>query len=316
MARIIQDFQELIGHTPLVEIKRLPQAPLFKARLVLKLESFNPAGSVKDRTALSMIQEAEEKGLLKPGSVIVEPTSGNTGIGLAALSASRGYRVILTMPDTMSPERQNILRSYGAEIVLTPGKEGMTGAVEKAEALCREIPGSFLPGQFDNPGNPRIHYRTTGPEIWEDTEGAVDIFVAGVGTGGTLTGTGRYLKEKKSHVQIVAVEPARSPLLSEGRSGSHGLQGIGANFIPPVLDRSLVDRIIPVHEKDAYDAARSLSRREGYSVGISGGAALYAAMTLAMSEACRGKLIVALMPDGGDRYYSTPLFTEDQTEAL
>ena len=316
MARIIQDFQELIGHTPLVEIKRLPQAPLFKARLVLKLESFNPAGSVKDRTALSMIQEAEEKGLLKPGSVIVEPTSGNTGIGLAALSASRGYRVILTMPDTMSPERQNILRAYGAEIVLTPGKEGMTGAVEKAEALCREIPGSFLPGQFDNPGNPRIHYRTTGPEIWEDTEGAVDIFVAGVGTGGTLTGTGRYLKEKKSHVQIVAVEPARSPLLSEGRSGSHGLQGIGANFIPPVLDRSLVDRIIPVHEKDAYDAARSLSRREGYSVGISGGAALYAAMTLAMSEACRGKLIVALMPDGGDRYYSTPLFTEDQTEAL
>lgn len=310
MGNIYQNALELIGHTPLLEADRLRRELALTARLLVKLEGFNPAGSVKDRVALSMIEEAERSGKLHSGSVIIEPTSGNTGIGLAAIAAVRGYRVILTMPETMSVERRNILKAYGAQIVLTEGAEGMSGAIAKAKELAQEIPGSFLAGQFVNPANPQAHRRTTGPEIWEDTEGAVDIFVAGVGTGGTLTGVGEYLKEKNPQIRIVAVEPASSPMLSEGRSGAHGIQGIGANFVPEILNRSIYDEIIPVETEDAYAAGRLFAKKEGILIGISSGAALHAAICLAKRPENKGRTIVALIPDGGDRYFSTPLFTE------
>ncbi|MFR8549019.1 MAG: cysteine synthase A [Lachnospiraceae bacterium] len=310
MGNIYQNALELIGHTPLLEADRLRRELALTARILVKLEGFNPAGSVKDRVALSMIEEAERSGKLHSGSVIIEPTSGNTGIGLAAIAAVRGYRVILTMPETMSVERRNILKAYGAQIVLTEGAEGMSGAIAKAKELAQEIPGSFLAGQFVNPANPQAHRRTTGPEIWEDTEGAVDIFVAGVGTGGTLTGVGEYLKEKNPQIRIVAVEPASSPMLSEGRSGAHGIQGIGANFVPEILNRSIYDEIIPVETEDAYAAGRLFAKKEGILIGISSGAALHAAICLAKRPENKGRTIVALIPDGGDRYFSTPLFTE------
>lgn len=299
---------ELIGKTPLMEALNFQNAENLNARLLVKLEYFNPAGSSKDRVALSLIRDAEEKGLLKAGGAIIEPTSGNTGIGLAAVAVPRGYRVIIVMPDSMSKERQILMSAYGAELVLTPGAEGMKGAIVKAEALAKEIPNSFIPGQFENPANALAHYRTTGPEIWADTEGKVDIFVAGVGTGGTITGVGRYLKEQNSAVKIVAVEPASSPMLSKGFAGPHGLQGIGANFVPEVLDRSLCDEIITVTEKEAYEATRTLGKTEGLLCGISSGAALYAAEVLARREENKGKHIVAFLPDTGDRYLSTPLF--------
>ena len=301
---------ELVGHTPLLQLHGFARLRCADAAILAKLECCNPAGSAKDRVALQMIREAEEAGLLTPGGTIVEPTSGNTGIGLAAIGIARGYRVILTMPDSMSAERCALLRAYGAELVLTPGAQGMSGAIAKAEELCRTLPGSWIAGQFDNPANPRAHYLTTGPEIWQDTEGHVDIFVAGAGTGGTLSGTGRYLKEQDPHVKIVAVEPASSPLLTEGRSGPHGLQGIGANFVPANLDLSLVDEIIPVTEEDAYTAARQLAATEGLLAGITSGAALHAAAQLASRPENRGKVIVALLPDTGERYLSTPLFAK------
>lgn len=309
MGRIYQSALELIGHTPLLEAGNLGRELALDARILVKLECFNPAGSVKDRAALSMIEEAEKSGRLKSGAVIIEPTSGNTGIGLAAIAAVRGYRVILTMPETMSVERRNILKAYGAEIVLTDGSAGMAGAIEKAEALAKEISGSILAGQFVNPANPEAHRRTTGPEIWEDTQGNIDIFVAGVGTGGTITGVGEYLKEKKKDVRIVAVEPSSSPVLSEGKSGAHGIQGIGANFVPEVLNTGVYDEIITVETEDAYAAGKLFARKEGILIGISSGAALHAAVTLAKRPENKGKTIVALMPDGGDRYFSTPLFT-------
>lgn len=309
MGRIYQSALELIGHTPLLEAGNLERELALDARILVKLECFNPAGSVKDRAALSMIEEAEKSGRLKSGAVIIEPTSGNTGIGLAAIAAVRGYRVILTMPETMSVERRNILKAYGAEIVLTDGSAGMAGAIEKAEALAKEISGSILAGQFVNPANPEAHRRTTGPEIWEDTQGNIDIFVAGVGTGGTITGVGEYLKEKKKDVRIVAVEPSSSPVLSEGKSGAHGIQGIGANFVPEVLNTGVYDEIITVETEDAYAAGKLFARKEGILIGISSGAALHAAVTLAKRPENKGKTIVALMPDGGDRYFSTPLFT-------
>ncbi len=297
----------LIGNTPLVEVTNIESEKSLEATLLVKLEYFNPAGSVKDRIAKAMIEDAEEKGLLGPGSVIIEPTSGNTGIGLASIAAAKGYRIILTMPETMSVERRNILKAYGAEIVLTEGAKGMKGAIAKAEELAAEIPGSFIPGQFVNPANPAIHRATTGPEIWRDTDGEVDIFVAGVGTDGTLTGVGEYLKEQKPTVQIVAVEPDSSPVLSTGVGGPHKIQGIGAGFVPKVLNTSIYDAI---KNEDAFAAAKLLARKEGISVGISSGAALSAAIDLASRPENRGKTIVALLPDSGDRYYSTPLFTE------
>ena len=310
MSHIYKGTLGLIGNTPLVEVANLEENEHLEATVLVKLEYFNPAGSVKDRIAKAMIEDAEEKGLLKPGSVIVEPTSGNTGIGLAAIAAAKGYRLILTMPETMSVERRNILKAYGAELVLTEGAKGMKGAIAKAEELSGEIPNSFIPGQFVNPANPAIHAATTGPEIWKDTDGAVDIFVAGVGTGGTITGVGEYLKKQKANVQIVAVEPADSPVLSKGRGGSHKIQGIGAGFVPDVLNTKVYDEVLPAKNEDAFAAARQLARKEGISVGISSGAALYAAITLAKRPENKGKVIVALLPDSGDRYYSTPLFTE------
>ena len=306
--KIARSVTDLIGRTPLVELSRYGKAHQLPAVLLAKLEGENPAGSAKDRVALEMIVQAEAQGRLAPGGTIIEPTSGNTGIGLAAVAAARGYRVVLTMPDTMSVERRRLIAAYGAEIVLTPGKEGMAGAVARAEALCRETPGSILAGQFDNPANPQAHYRTTGPEIWEDTEGTVDIFVAGVGTGGTISGVGRYLKERNPGVYVAAVEPAASPLLSRGQAGPHGLQGIGANFVPENLDRTILDEILPVTEEDAYAAGRELARTEGILAGITSGAALWAAAELARRPENRGKRIVVLLPDSGERYLSTPLF--------
>jgi len=310
MAKIYKGALGLIGNTPLVEISNIEKELFLPAAVLVKLEYLNPAGSVKDRVAKAMIEDAEKKGLLKEGSVIIEPTSGNTGIGLAAIAAVKGYRVILTMPETMSVERRNILKAYGAEIVLTEGAKGMKGAIEKAEQLAGEIPGAFIPGQFVNPANSAAHRSSTGPEIWEDTEGKVDIFVAGVGTGGTLTGVGEYLKAKNPQIRIVAVEPSDSPVLSEGKSGPHKLQGIGAGFVPEVLNTDIYDEIIQIRSEEAYAASKLLAKKEGVLVGISSGAALYAAFELARRPENKGKTIVALLPDSGDRYYSTPLFME------
>lgn len=307
---VYQGFTELIGKTPLVEVINIEQVHELKAKLLVKLEYQNPAGSVKDRAAFYMIKDAEEKGLLKEGSVIIEPTSGNTGIGLAAIAAAKGYRAILTMPDTMSVERRNILKAYGAEIVLTEGAKGMKGAIAKAEELAGEIEGAYIPAQFDNPANAQAHYETTGPEIWADTDGTVDIFVASVGTGGTITGTGKYLKEKNAAIKVVAVEPASSPVLSGGQAGAHKIQGIGAGFVPTVLDTGIYDEIITVENDLAFETSKELTKREGLLTGISSGAALYAAVELAKRPENEGKTIVVLLPDSGDRYYSTPLFTE------
>ena len=308
MSRIFTSADQLIGGTPLLELTNIEKEEQLCARLLAKLEYLNPAGSAKDRVALSMIEDAESRGLLKPGSTIIEPTSGNTGIGLAAVAAARGSRVIIVMPDSMSKERCLIMGAYGAELVLTPGKEGMSGCIAKAEALAARIPGSFIPDQFNNPANSKAHYRTTGPEIWADTDGKVDIFVAGVGTGGTITGVGEYLKERNPDIRIVAVEPSDSPLLSQGKAGPHGLQGIGANFVPSVLNTEIYDEIITVTTAQAYAAGRQLGRREGVLVGISSGAALHAAMALAGKPENAGKNIVVLLPDTGDRYLSTPMF--------
>ena len=307
---IAHSITDLIGHTPLLELERYGEAHGLPAAILAKLERANPAGSAKDRVAAHMIACAEAEGRLSHGGTIIEPTSGNTGIGLAAVGAAKGYRVILTMPDTMSVERRNLIAAYGAQIVLTPGAEGMSGAVAKAEELQKEIPGSIIAGQFENPANPAAHEATTGPEIWADTDGKVDIFVAGAGTGGTLTGTGRYLKAQNPAVQVVAVEPASSPLLTKGHAGPHGLQGIGDNFIPANLDRSVLDEIIPVTDEDAYAAGRELARREGILVGITSGAAVWAAAELARRPENRGKVIVALLPDSGERYLSTPMFRD------
>ncbi len=310
MSKIYQGTLGLIGGTPLVEVTNIEKELNLEATLLVKLEYFNPAGSVKDRIAKAMIEDAEAKGLLKEGSVIIEPTSGNTGIGLASIAAAKGYRIILTMPETMSVERRNILKAYGAEIVLTEGAKGMKGAIAKAEELAREIPGGFIPGQFVNPANPAVHKATTGPEIWNDTDGKVDIFVAGVGTGGTLTGTGEYLKEQNRNIKVYAVEPATSPVLSEGRSGPHKIQGIGAGFVPAVLNTKVFDAVIPVENEVSFEAAKLLAKKEGVLVGISSGAALHAGITLAKQPENKGKTIVVILPDSGDRYYSTPLFTE------
>lgn len=306
MSNIYRSAEQLIGHTPLLELSNIGQG--LDARILAKLECYNPAGSAKDRVALTMINDAETRGLLKPGAVIIEPTSGNTGLGLACIASIRGYRCIIVMPDSMSRERQLLMSAYGAEVVLTPGAQGMAGAIEKAEALASEIPQSFIPDQFRNSANPAAHYNSTGPEIWADTDGAVDIFVAGVGTGGTLTGVGKYLKERNPAIQIVAVEPAGSPLLSGGQAGPHGLQGMGANFIPEILDRSLIDEVIPVTEDQAYTASRLLARREGILAGISSGAALHAALILSQRPENAGKTIVTILPDTGERYLSTDLF--------
>lgn len=310
MANIYKGTIGLIGNTPLVEAVNIEKANNLKATILLKLEYFNPAGSVKDRIAKAMIEDAENKGLLKSDSVIIEPTSGNTGIGLAAIAAAKGYRVILTMPETMSVERRNILKAYGAEIVLTDGAKGMKGAIEKSEELAKEIPNSYIPGQFSNPANPAMHRATTGPEIWNDTDGNVDIFVAGVGTGGTVTGVGEYLKSQNPNVKIVAVEPKTSPVLSEGKAGPHKIQGIGAGFVPETLDTSVYDEVIPVSNEDAFEASKQIAKTEGVLVGISSGAALKAALELAERPENSGKTIVALLPDSGDRYYSTQLFGE------
>ena len=307
---IAHSITDLIGHTPLLELCRYEAAHGLEATILGKLERQNPAGSAKDRVAAAMIDQAERQGRLAPGGTIIEPTSGNTGIGLAAVGAAKGYRVILTMPDTMSVERRSLIAAYGAQIVLTPGAEGMAGAVAKAEELAGSIPGSIVAGQFENPANPAAHMATTGPEIWADTDGKVDIFVAGAGTGGTLTGVGRYLKEQNPAVRVVAVEPASSPLLTKGYAGAHGLQGIGANFVPENLDRSVLDEIIPVADEDAYAAGRELARREGILAGITSGAAVWAAAELARRPENRGKVIVALLPDSGERYLSTPMFQE------
>ncbi len=310
MRKIYTSADQLIGGTPLLELTRIEKEESLKARLLAKLEYFNPAGSVKDRVAKAMIDGAEAKGALKPGSVIIEPTSGNTGIGLASVAAARGYRVIIVMPETMSVERRQIMKAYGAELILTEGAMGMKGAIAKAEELAKEIPTSFIPGQFENPANPAAHKATTGPDIWEDTDGKVDIFVAGVGTGGTLTGVGQYLKEKKPAVKVVAVEPASSPALSKGTTGSHRIQGIGAGFVPDVLDTSIYDEIIAVEDDNAFAAGKRVSRTEGVLAGISSGAAVWAAIQLAKRPENKGKTIVALLPDTGDRYLSTPLFAD------
>ncbi len=308
MSRIYSSADQLIGNTPLLEVKNIEREEGLKATVLVKLEYFNPAGSVKDRVAKAMIDDAEAKGLLKPGSVIIEPTSGNTGIGLASVAAARGYRIIIVMPETMSVERRQLMKAYGAELVLSEGSKGMKGAIAKADELAQEIPGAFIPGQFVNPANPAAHRATTGPEIWRDTDGQVDIFVAGVGTGGTVSGVGEYLKEQNPAVRIVAVEPASSPVLSEGRSGSHMIQGIGAGFVPEVLNTAIYDEVIPVTNEDALATGRRMGRTEGVLVGISSGAALWAAITLAKRPENAGKTIVALLPDTGDRYLSTALF--------
>ena len=308
MGKIYKNAAELVGNTPLLEVGNIEKDLGLEAKILVKLEYFNPAGSAKDRIALSMIEDAEEKGILKPGAVIIEPTSGNTGIGLASLAAIKGYRVILTMPETMSVERRNILKAYGAEIVLTDGTKGMNGAIAKANELAAEYENSFIPGQFENPANPGIHRKTTGPEIWRDTDGQVDIFVAGVGTGGTITGVGEYLKSQNPDVKVVAVEPATSPVLSQGKSGPHKIQGIGAGFVPKALNTDVYNEIIPVENEDAFATGKLIAKHEGILVGISSGAALYAAIELAKRPENKGKTIVALLPDSGDRYYSTPLF--------
>ena len=310
MSQIYTSADQLIGHTPLLELTHIEKAHGLKARIVAKLEYFNPAGSVKDRIARAMIDDAEAKGILKPGSVIIEPTSGNTGIGLASVAAARGYRIIIVMPETMSVERRQLMKAYGAELVLTEGAKGMKGAIAKADELAKEIPNSFVPGQFVNAANPKAHFESTGPEIWQDTDGKVDIFVAGVGTGGTVTGVGQYLKSQNPAVKVVSVEPAASPVLSKGVSGSHKIQGIGAGFVPDVLDTKVYDEIIPVENDDAFTAGREIGRREGVLVGISSGAAIWAAIELAKRPENEGKTIVALLPDTGDRYLSTPLFAE------
>ena len=308
--KVYNSITELAGGTPILKLNRIAAEKELDFNLFGKLELFNPAGSAKDRVGLAMILDAEERGALKPGATIIEPTSGNTGIGLAMTAMARGYKIILTMPDTMSVERRNLLAAYGAQVVLTPGAEGMKGSIAKAEELAAEIPGSFIPGQFDNTANPEIHYRTTGPEIWEDLDGKVDVFVAGVGTGGTITGVGRYLKEKNPDVKIIAVEPAGSPLLSKGQAGPHGLQGIGANFVPSILDRSVIDEIITVTEEEAYAAGRLMAGKEGVLVGITSGAALHAAMEAGSRPENQGKNVVAFLPDTGERYLSTPMFAK------
>ena len=308
MAKVYDSILDLVGKTPLVELKRIEEKEGLQAKLIAKVESFNPAGSVKDRIAKAMIEDAEAKGLLKEGSVIIEPTSGNTGIGLASIAASKGYRIILTMPETMSVERRNILKAYGAEVVLTDGAKGMKGAIARADELAKEIPNSFIPGQFVNPANPAVHKATTGPEIWRDTDGKVDIFIAGVGTGGTVTGTGEYLKEQNPNVKVVALEPATSPVLSEGKAGAHKIQGIGAGFVPDVLNTKVYDEVFKAENEDAFATAKLLAHKEGILVGISSGASLYAAIQYAKKPENKGKVIVALLPDSGDRYYSTPLF--------
>ena len=310
MSKIYTAADQLIGKTPLLELTHLEKAEGLEAKIVVKLEYFNPAGSVKDRIAKGMIDDAEAKGVLKPGSVIIEPTSGNTGIGLASVAAARGYRIIIVMPETMSVERRQLMKAYGAELVLTEGAKGMKGAIAKAEELAKEIPNSFIPGQFVNPANPKVHEATTGPEIWEDTDGQVDIFVAGVGTGGTITGVGRYLKAQNPNVKVVAVEPASSPVLSKGTAGSHKIQGIGAGFVPDVLDTKIYDEIIPVENDDAFATGKKIGHSEGILVGISSGAAVWAAIELAKRPENKGKTIVALLPDTGDRYLSTPLFAD------
>ena len=310
MSKVYKSALELIGKTPLVEVTNIEKELGLEAKVLVKLEYLNPAGSVKDRIAKHMIEVAEEKGLLKPGSVIIEPTSGNTGIGLAAIAAAKGYRTILTMPETMSVERRNILKAYGAEIVLTEGAKGMKGAIAKADELAKEIPNSFIPGQFVNPANPEMHFQTTGPEIWEDTDGQVDYFTAGVGTGGTVTGVGKFLKSKNPNVKVAAIEPSDSPVLSQGRAGSHKIQGIGAGFVPDTLDTSVYDEVMPITNEDAFATAKLLTKKEGILVGISSGASLYAAIQIAKRPEAKGKTIVALLPDSGDRYYSTPLFAE------
>ena len=310
MSNIYQSAAQLIGRTPLLEIRNIEKHDGLKARVLVKLESRNPAGSAKDRVALSMIDDAESKGILSPGATIIEPTSGNTGIGLCSVAAARGYHCIIVMPDSMSMERRLIMTAFGAELVLTPGSEGMSGCIAKAEALQRQIPGSIIAGQFVNPANPMAHYLTTGPEVWEDTDGNVDIFVAGIGTGGTISGTGKYLKEKNPGIRIIGAEPADSPLLTEGRSGAHGIQGIGANFVPEILDMSVIDRVVTVRTEDAYAAGRRMGREEGILVGISSGCALHVALDLAALEENEGKTIVALLPDSGERYLTTPMFAE------
>ena len=308
--KIYQQATELIGNTPLLQMNHFAAAHGLQATVLAKLEYFNPAGSVKDRVALNMLEDAERRGVLKPGAVIIEPTSGNTGIGLAAVAAARGYRVVLTMPETMSVERHKLLRAYGAELVLTDGAKGMKGAIEKAEKIAAQTPGGFIPGQFTNPANPAVHRATTGPEIWRDTDGKVDIFVAGVGTGGTISGVGEYLKAQNPAVRVVAVEPASSPVLSKGVAGQHKIQGIGAGFVPDTLDTAVYDEVIAVENEDAFAAGREAARREGILVGISSGAVLHAAALLALRPENRGKMIVALLPDAGDRYLSTPLFED------
>ena len=310
MGQIYTSAQQLIGHTPLLELTNIEKSEGLQARVLAKLEYFNPAGSAKDRVAKAMLDDAEAKGLLKPGAAIIEPTSGNTGIGLASVAAARGYRVIIVMPDSMSVERRLLMKAYGAELVLTPGAQGMSGAIARAEELAMEIPGSFIPSQFTNPSNPKAHLLTTGPEIWADTQGCVDIFVAGVGTGGTITGVGKFLKGKNPMVKVVAVEPASSPLLSQGRSGPHGLQGIGANFVPEVLDTGIYDEIIPIENEAAFATGKEMGRTEGVLVGISSGAALSAAIQLAQRPENEGKTIVALLPDTGERYLSSPMFAD------
>ena len=310
MSKIYTSADQLIGRTPLLELVHIEKEEKLEAKVLAKLEYFNPAGSVKDRIAKAMIDDAEAKGLLKPGSVIIEPTSGNTGIGLASVAAARGYRIIIVMPETMSVERRQLMKAYGADLVLTEGAKGMKGAIAKADELAKELPNSFIPGQFVNPANPAVHKATTGPEIWEDTDGKVDIFVAGVGTGGTVTGVGEYLKSRNPRVKIVAVEPASSPVLSKGVSGSHKIQGIGAGFVPDVLDTKVYDEVIPVENEDAFAAGRLVGRKEGVLVGISSGAAVWAAIELAKRPENKGKTIVALLPDTGDRYLSTPLFAD------